>query len=401
MTPADRTYRAIMADIHALKGRDGDGKNLVAFPNPPVRPSGSSPVRPQVSSSVRPTPYGGDEHDHFVPGFVPTPHSWVPRSLIQLAALPPEPPALIGLLYPGYNHLLSGESEALKTWLAIAAAAEELRAGRGVLWVDGDDVGAGALLERLTLLGATADQVDRLFGYVLPDEPFGDDMRPTVIDVVRDLACRLAVLDGFNPLMTIHGLDPNSGTDVEKFYALFNPIRRLGVANVFTDNVVKSKDGRDGGWAIGSERKRSKAEVHLGMRKLEALVRGGTGRSKIDVHKDRPGHLSRPCAGLFVVESVDGYSWRIDPDESRGDQGEFRPTHLMEKVSRWLERLSDPQSMNQIESAKLGKAAYVRTAVTRLVEDGYATEFPGPNRARLVRLERPFREDDETDGGVS
>jgi hypothetical protein len=375
------------------------------YGGPPLRPSTSSPLRPDSTSSLVPSPKGGDEVEGVRPDVVPAssigPHSWRRKSLVEIAAEPPAPPSIINLLYPGYNHLISGESEALKTWVALVAAVEELRAGQGVLWVDGDDVGAGALFERLTALGATADQVDRLFAYILPDEPLGQEMREDVLDVVRGLSCRLAVFDGFNPLMVLHGLDPNSGTDVERFYALINPIRRLGVAQVLTDNVVKSKDGRDGGWAIGSERKRSKAEVHLGMRRLEPLVRGGTGRSKIDVLKDRPGHLTRPTVGLFVVEAGETYSWRIDHDDSRGDRGEFRPTHLMEKVSRWLERLSDPQSMNQIELAKLGKAEYIRAAIDCLVEEGYASRFKGERRAKLVRLERPFREDAEPDGGAS
>jgi hypothetical protein len=205
------------------------------------------------------------------------------------------------------------------------------------------------------------------------------------------------VLDGFNPLLALHGLDPNKGVEVEAFYTLIDPIRKLGVATVLTDNVVKSRESRDA-WAIGSERKKSKAEVHLGMRTLVPLVRGGTGRAKIDVHKDRPGHLTRPAAGIFTIESTSTFAWRIDPDDSRDEQGEFRPTALMLKVSRYLEqRPGEPQSRNQIEQAKLGKAVYVRVALDRLIDEGFATEFEGARGSRLVRLEHPFH-DDEGEG---
>ncbi len=324
-----------------------------------VRPASSSRVRPQLSSSLRPSPYGGDEHEQFVPGFVPDTHprvhSWRPESIVAIAAQPPQPPELIGLFYPGYNHLVSGESEALKTWLMLAAAAAELRQGRGVLWVDGDDVGPGALLERLLLLGAGESMIDTRYAYVRPDEPLTEERLVDVLDVVREHSCRLAVFDGFNPLLALHGLDPNSGSDVEGFYRHIDPIRKLGVATALTDNVVKSREAR-GRWAIGSERKKSKAEVHLGMQTLTPLVRGGTGRAKIEVHKDRPGHLVRPTAGILVIESGLTFSWRIDPDDSRDDQGEFRPTELMLKVSRHLEaRWKEPQSRNAIEQAKLGR----------------------------------------------
>jgi len=55
---------------------------------------------------------------------------------------------------------------------------------------------------------------------------------------VRARACRLAVLDGFNPLLGLHSLDPNVGKDVELFYRVIDPIRKLGVATVLTDKRV-------------------------------------------------------------------------------------------------------------------------------------------------------------------
>jgi hypothetical protein len=169
----------------------------------------------------------------------------------------------------------------------------------------------------------------------------------------------------------------------------------VGVAVVLTDNVVKDQEARKG-WAIGSERKRSKAEVHLGMKTLAPLVRGGTGKAKIDVHKDRPGHLEKPSPGVLVVESVAGYcSWRIVREESRGERGEFRPTVLMEKVLRFLKLREDAQSRTQIVEGVSGKTEYVRVAIDTLIREGYATEFEGARGARLVRLERAFSEADD------
>src|SRR3954452_6758064 len=144
---------------------------------------------------------------------------------------------------------------------------------------------------------------------------------PDVLEVVSARGCRLAGLDGFNPLLALPELDPNVGVHVEQFFRLINPIKKMGVATVLTDNVAKSKEVR-GGWAIGSERKRSKPEVHLGMVRIVPLVRGGTGRAKIEVHKDRPGYLERPSPGLFVVTSdAASCSWEIKSDDSHDDQG--------------------------------------------------------------------------------
>jgi hypothetical protein len=322
------------------------------------------PTSSPVTSSLVPLPSRGDEVDHLVPDLVPEPHSWLPLDVVSRALRLPEPPQIVELLYPGLNHLVSGESEALKTWLALIATAEELVAGRGVLWVDGDDVGSGALLERLRLLGVDDDAIAARFAYVLPDEPLDDERRRDVLEVVRSRACRLAVLDGFNPLLVLHGLNPDSGTDVETFYRLIDPIRKAPTAVVLSDNVVKAKEAR-GAWAIGSERKKSKAEVHLGMRALVTFVRGGTGKA------------------------------RIEPDQSRDETGDFRPTNLMERVSRCLEIRGEPASRNQIEDEVEGRAKFIRVAIDRLILEGFASEWDGPRNARLVQLERPFRETDD------
>jgi hypothetical protein len=182
---------------------------------------------------------------------------------------------------------------------------------------------------------------------------------------------------------------------VEAFYRHVDPIRKAGAAVVITDNVVKSREAR-GSWAIGSERKKSRADVHLGMQALELFGRDRTGRSRITVHKDRPGHLVRPVAGVFVLSSEAGScTWRIDPDESFDAEGEFRPTHMMQKVSRYLEQcLEAAPSRTQIETVVGGKAATVRLAIDRLILEGYAVEVAGPRRGRLVQIRKPF-----VDGG--
>jgi hypothetical protein len=144
------------------------------------------------------------------------------------------------------------------------------------------------MLERLRLLGVDDDAISRRFAYVLPEEPFDADARADVLQVVRDRDCRLVVLDGFNPLLVLHGLNPDSGPDVENFYRLITPIRKAPTAVVLTDNVVKAKEAR-GAWAIGSERKKSKAEVHLGMRTIVPLVRGGRARRRSRFTRIGPG----------------------------------------------------------------------------------------------------------------
>ena len=371
--------------------RRPNGRVLSPSPSPsPVRPgTGSIESVPSVPSLK-----GTDGPDSPSLVSIRDPSSWLPVDLVDRTANPPAPPDLVGLFYLGKYHLLSGESEAMKTWLALTATVEELKAGHGVYWVDGDDVGLDDILERLRLLGATKDQTDRavrLSRHRTNRSPATSCAQ--VAEHAKALDIRLVVLDGFNPLLTLHKLDPDRGPDVETFYRLVDPLRKLPTAVLLPDNVVKHKESR-GKFSVGSERKHSKADVHLGMVMLKPLVRGGTGKARINVHKDRPGHLTRPSPGTFEITSTDDRcAWRVWVDETHTADGAFRPTAIMERVSRYLEVHGDAKTRTTIEADVKGKGEFVRSAIDCLVDEGYATEFDGPNRSRPVRLERPFRED--------
>ncbi|MEZ5099575.1 MAG: hypothetical protein R3C15_07195 [Thermoleophilia bacterium] len=50
---------------------------------------------------------------------------------------------------------------------------------------------------------------------------------------------------------------------------------------------------------------------------------------------------------------------------------------------------SEPLSHNRIEQEVKGKTEFVRMAIERLIDGGYAAEERGPRNARLVRSLRP------------
>src|SRR5207249_364801 len=96
-----------------------------------------------------------------------------------------------GLVYPGRRHVLSGEAEAGKSWLALALAAAELSDGRGVVWVDADDMGPSAMLERLRGLGVEDETSRVLFAYLRPGEPLGEESGEHVKHLLIELSGRL------------------------------------------------------------------------------------------------------------------------------------------------------------------------------------------------------------------
>lgn len=325
----------------------------------------------------------------------PPEHSWRPLSLIQLAATPPEPPTIGGLLYPGKRTVLSGETESMKTWLALILAKAELDLGKTVGWVDLDAMGAGAMLERLTLLGVTEQTIDERFLYYEPSDMLDPSKKLELTETITDRKIRLFVIDAFNPILNLHGLDMNSTKDIETFWVhIADPICKAGAACTVLDHVAKNTETR-GKYSIGSERKASGAIVHIGFRLLEPLTRGGKGRSLLTVHKDRPGCLPRPTLGRLTLTSDNQtIDYTLEQDHAH-DTDRFRPTILMERISQKLELHGEPVSKTWIEENTDGQAKALRTAVDVLVDEGYVARTAGPNKSQFHTVIRSYRQSND------
>jgi hypothetical protein len=322
-------------------------------------------------------------------------HTWIPQSLIQLAQNPPAPPTIGNILYPGKRTLLSGETESLKTWLALILAKAEMNIENPVAWVDLDDMGAGAILQRLRALNVPDNTIDQFFLYYQPEQRLKDKLLDDVLMQLTVTGTRLMIIDAFNPALNLHGLDPNSTPDIETFWReIADPIAKTGTAPLLLDHVTKNAETR-GKYAYGSERKASGATVHLGTHNLTTLAIGTTGRTILTVHKDRPGYLPRPTLGVLTIESDGAWiTYKLDADKSH-ETGKFRPTVLMEKISRRVENEHEPVSLRWIEQNVTGKRDAIRTAITLLTEDGYFTASPGPRNTLLITSSNPYREAEE------
>jgi AAA domain len=365
-------------------------------PMPNERDFPATYVRPPAQLAAQSNPEGEPTTEQLLE---PSAHTWQALDLLRLGAEPPKPPGIAGLFYAGRAHMLSGEHEAAKSWLMLAAATDELRAGRGVAYVDSDDMGPSDTLERLRGFGVSDDEVRDLFAYLRPEEPLSELARDDVLAWLTKRRGRLVCFDTLNPLLELHGLNQNDGRDIDSFYALaVKPFKREGIAVVTGDHVVKNKEAR-GRYAIGSQAKISQSDVHFKLAGIAShpFGRGLTGKAKITADKDRPSFHPRPTLGLFVLASdaeSGRCSWRIEPEQALDESGQFRPTNLMERVSRYLEGAGGPRSRNQIEKDVKGKGEWLRMAIDVLVAEGHATAFKKGN-AQMVQLDRPFRESDE------
>lgn len=319
---------------------------------------------------------------------------WPRIDLADYINLPAEEPEIGGLFYAGRRHLISGPGEAMKTWLCLAAAVAEIKAGRGVIWADLDGMGARDIAKRLVAFGVTEEEIQNLVYFTNPEGPLGEKEFSALLDWARSTDCRLLVTDAFTGFLVAHGLDGEKGIDVEKAWTRLDPFLEVGIAVVLIDHVVKNVSARKG-QAIGSERKGTAAHLHFDLISKEKLARGGRGRSLIGVTRDRGAHFPRPLAGelhVFSNPETGAISWRIEPPRAEGEP--FRPTGYMEKVSRFVE-MTPGASKDAIESSGLGKAEHVRTALNALVSEEFVNREIGPKGAHLHYSLKPFREADD------
>jgi hypothetical protein len=123
--------------------------------------------RPEKPSRASKRPTEGDGPEEI--------SSWRPVNLeaIVEADVTAAAPALlprsdgVAILYSGKRHLIASEPEGGKSWLAMKATAEEIRAGHRVLYLDFEAT-AHMALERLEALGVPLRDVLEFFAYVRP-----------------------------------------------------------------------------------------------------------------------------------------------------------------------------------------------------------------------------------------
>jgi hypothetical protein len=329
----------------------------------------------------------------------PAATSWAP---VELAAIlngtqSDPPPSILtrtdgrALLYAGRVHAVFGEPEACKGWVALAATAEALDAGDRVLYVDFEDT-AASVAGRLVALGVPADAIRERFVYVRPDEPLADTGRADLDAAAAGVT--LAVLDGITEALTLHGLDLSSNGDVAAWLDLLpRPLARGGAAVLTIDHVVKDRENR-GRYAIGAQHKLAGVDCAYSVSVIEPFGRGRDGRVKITVTKDRPGHVRAFADEGRVAEarlqSHDDGTVTVTLEAPEG-AGAFRPTTLMERVSRAVE--DEPGvGTNAIRRTVKGRAKFVQEALARLIEEGHVDRRQdGDGKAVRHYSVKPFR----------
>ncbi|PWH05212.1 hypothetical protein DEO23_14120 [Brachybacterium endophyticum] len=326
------------------------------------------------------------------------------------------------LFYPGKVHTVYGESESGKSWIAQHAAATTVTGGR-VLFIDFES-DAPDVTGRLTALGTTTEQLlSDAFAYVRPEAS------PHTFHEADEFAQLLAqqwdlcVLDGVTEAL---GLDGKSTMDNDEITAWMRDIARriartTGAAVILVDHVVKSTEGR-GRFPIGGQAKMAAIDgAAFLIEPLTPIGPGLDGTLTVRVTKDRPGAV-RAHAGAWRKSDRTQEAARVRLDSTHGDgtttvtvqppeYGElqaadpdkpFRPTKVMEKISRILETMREETSLRGLldlyrDSGSKARRGTVIEAINHLADGGWIVETEGPRRARMFRSANVYRSHSDPD----
>jgi hypothetical protein len=317
--------------------------------------------------------------------------SWQPYYLSGVEDTETQPPSLgHNLIYPGLRHIFSGPPESAKTLVAYSAAIDIIRnhPDRHIILMD-FEMGPKAAKRRWRYAGATNHQLDNNILYLAPDTT----AKLERIEILVALNPILVIIDAAAGAFDNEDLDDNKRSDAERWRKTYvDPFFDNGIATLVIDHVVKNTESR-GKYVIGSERKIGGGEVHIGFDTLKPLNRGGTGIYKMVLHRDREGHFTRGhFCDVYVTSDPQTHNLTCEfkPVEHPDDGTAQLPTELMQRVSAYLEKQTEPVSRNQILINVKGNDHYIKTAIDALVTLDYAAETAGKNRARQYHTTRPF-----------
>ncbi|WP_406349465.1 hypothetical protein OHB10_30530 [Streptomyces sp. NBC_01597] len=239
----------------------------------------------------------------------------------------------LGIFYRGKINGIHAESEAGKSWLACLVTVQEIRANRHVVYIDFED-DAASIVRRLQLLGASREGIAQFFHYCNPTGPL-TDAETSEYQRLIEIGGSLAIFDGMTEAMALEGLDGIKAEDVAAWHArLTKAFAAAQWAVVVLDHIP-----HEGKRAIGSQHKKSSLTgVSYFLEPVHPIRKGGIGKSRLRVEKDRPAWVRAhavpgktpqhfadlvidfkekpmPIANLWPARTTEDKGYRPDPPE--------------------------------------------------------------------------------------
>jgi hypothetical protein len=338
-----------------------------------------------------------DQPDEASAGTVPDAPSWAPADLTE--ALTGDTSGVtptmfrrtdgVCLLYPGMTHSLHGESESGKSLIIQAECVRLVNDEERVLYIDFES-DEQSVVDRLIKLGANEQAVADHFHYLRPEvTPNHSDAELAAWESILGTEYAMAVIDGVTEALTVFGRKSLDNDDIAAWSREVprKIAERTGAAVVLIDHVVKNKT-QQGRHAIGGQAKMAALTgAAYTVEVLQPLGMGMRGAVGLRVGKDRPGQVRNVCGGYrkvdrtqtaarVVIDSTgDQTTVSVEPWDSNtapeSNGGNFRPTHLMQRVSRAVEAAAEPMTKTAAVTAAGGKKETVLFAFDILVQEGY------------------------------
>ncbi len=308
----------------------------------------------------------------------------------------------LGLIYPGKMHMFQAEPSVGKSWVAFHLCSEVLAAGGSAVVIDYED-SLRPVLVRMQTVGANHEQLRTRFRYVHPEGPMGAAEILRLFALVEEMNPDVVVIDGVAESLSRDGLSEDSATDfVQWTDKLPRRLARTGAAVVMLDHVAKDSENR-GRWARGTGAKLAVLDgAAYTLRPAgAAFSKHRAGKVKLTVAKDRPGSVGAPGETAAVIEfephaAGSLLTITVHPDNATmAATDPWRPTILMEKISRALEESKTPLTATGIAQLVHSEKAELRAeALERLKFEGHVVEEKRKG-SKYLRLLEPFRSDEK------
>jgi hypothetical protein len=338
------------------------------------------------------------------------PTTWDPIDLtpwLNGTAVAPQPTVGISrtdglkLLYPGCEHVVFGETEAGKSWLALQCCAAEISLGHDVVYIHYEEGDPGSTIERLLLLGVTPAQIATHLRFVAPARP----VRGAWLEPLLNPPPALVVHDGVNEAMSLHGDDTNAADGAATFRrTIIKPFTGVGATSLSADHVTKNGGESRGRYQIGSGHKLNALDgAAILMENIEPFGRGLRGASSVYITKDRPGQLrangkpskvsGKTLMGVLTVDATGNspdFLTLHPPANNPNSAAAADPADkLAEDIYQTIKAQPDQKVSSWRPLRALLRAAgvkagdnKVRDAIEDLILDGRLTMTEGPRGAK-------------------
>jgi hypothetical protein len=314
----------------------------------------------------------------------------------------PEEPTLFAredgkaLWYRSNVNWLYGASGSGKTWVALMAAVQEMRAGRHVTWVHYEDPLPDKLVHRLKLLGASDGEIIERFHVLVVGTSMVGGM-PFLRPVNAYYASGLLVIDSIGEAI---GADGIAVKDDERFTAWIHGTVRVlaadGLSVLGIDHLPMGDPERLD--PVGSFRK--KAAVTGAMFLAQApkpFTQTQAGYLTLTCAKDRSGVWARGqvAATVHLRPGDDSpLAWSVVGPIAEGSEGDAGAEPelilLARKIYRELERAGQPMKrdglMARLALAVRARDSTKRKALNLAIEWGWVIESVGPGRAKMLSI---------------